>query len=235
MGKSALSMQIAEHVAKQEPVIIFSLEMSKREVGARLVKYHESRVGKSQAVKHLYDLKLHIDDTSAITLSHIRSQCRKIKRQHGLSMIVVDYLQLMRGTGDNRTQEVGFLSRGLKGIAKDFDIPVVVLSQLNRSLEQRADKRPVMSDLRESGEIEQDADLILFIYRDEVYNQLSDFKGVAEIICRKNRNGAIGEMNAKWTGEVTRFGDYNGESILRVVPKERKRGFTVHNQTGVND
>jgi len=127
---SALAMQIAEHVSKRETVAIFSLEMPKREVATRFINFHESRVGKAQAISHLYSLKLHIDDTSGVSIQHIRSQCRVIKRKHGLSMIVIDYLQLMQGKGDNRTQEIGAISRGLKGLAKEFDIPVVVLSQL---------------------------------------------------------------------------------------------------------
>ena len=171
MGKSALACQIAENVSRKEPVLIFSLEMSKREIGSRLLKFHEERVGKSQAIAHAKTLMLHIDDKPAVTLQHIRSQCRKMRRKHGLGMIVVDYLQLMQGDGDNRNQEIGGISRGLKAMAKEFDVPVVALSQLSRRVDERADKRPIMSDLRDSGEIEQDADMILFIYRDEVYNQ----------------------------------------------------------------
>ena len=225
-GKSALSMQIAEHVSRNESVIVFSLEMSKREVATRFLRFHEDRVGKSQALSHLYGLKMFIDDKPAITLQHIRSQCRKIKRKQGLSLIVVDYLQLMQGNGDNRNQEIGAMSRGLKSIAKEFDIPVIVLSQLSRKVEERSDKRPLMSDLRDSGEIEQDADLILLIYRDETYNQNSDYKGLAEIICRKNRNGSIGDITTKFDGATTRFSDHNGERILRSV-KKQERGFTI--------
>ena len=224
MGKSSLACQIGEHVAHQEHVIIFTLEMAKRQVASRMLKFHESRVGKSQAIAHLYELRMHIDDTQAVTLGHIRSRCRQIKNQFGLGMIVVDYIQLMRGDGDNRNQEIGSISRGLKGIAKEFDIPVIALSQLNRSLEQRGDKRPIMSDLRESGEIEQDADVILFIYREEMYNKDTEHKGLAETICRKNRNGSIGGMTATFHGETTRFGDYNGDRILRSV-KSPPRGF----------
>ena len=224
MGKSSLACQIAEHVAHNQHVIIFSLEMAKRQVASRMLKFHEARVGKSQAISHLYDLKMHIDDASAVTLGHIRSKCRQVKRQHGLGMIVVDYIQLMRGEGDNRNQEIGSISRGLKAIAKEFDIPVVALSQLNRKVDDRGDKRPQMSDLRESGEIEQDADMILFIYRDEMYNQDTEHKGLAELICRKNRNGSIGDVTTTFSGETTRFGDFNGERILRVV-KNQRRGF----------
>lgn len=221
MGKSSLVGQMAEHVAKDETVAFFSLEMQKRELAARMLKFHDSQVGRKEAIEFFSSLKLHIDDKPGITLSHVRSQCRKIKRKHGLGMIVIDYLQLMVGKGDNRTQEVGALSRGLKGIAKEFDIPVVLLSQLNRGLEARQDKRPIMSDLRESGEIEQDADIILFIYRDEVYNEQTEHPGIAEIICRKNRNGSTGTTMTKWIGELTRFENYDGERITyKEVSKE---------------
>ena len=224
MGKSSLAFQIAEHIAKHHHVLAFSLEMSKREVGTRMLNFHEKTVGRSEAVKHLFGLKMHVFDKPAVTVSYIRSHCRKIKRKHGLSMILIDYLQLMSGKGDNRTQEVGGISRGLKGLAKEFDVPVVVLSQLNRTLENRSDKRPVMSDLRESGEIEQDADLILFIYRDEVYDKSSDFRGHAEIICRKNRNGAIGDILTTFSGELTRFGNTT-KRIERTEKKTSSKGF----------
>jgi replicative DNA helicase len=226
MGKSTLAMQIGEHVARNESVIIFSLEMANRQVAARFLKHHESVIGKSQAIAHLKSLRLHSDQTPAITIGHIRSKCRAIKRKYGLSMIVVDYLQLMRGSGDNRNQEIGSISRGLKGIAKEFAMPVVCLSQLSRKVDDRADKRPIMSDLRESGEIEQDADVILFIYRDEVYNKETNDDGLAEIICRKNRNGSIGEIVTKFSGETTRFSDFNGERKPSNA-HSNKRGFDV--------
>lgn len=230
MGKSSLAMQIAEHVSRNETVAVFSLEMSKRELGTRMLNYHTATVGRSQAVAHLVGLKMQIDTKPASTISHVRSQCRKIKRKHGLSMIMVDYLQLMQGDGDNRSQEIGSISRGLKSLAKEFDVPVVALSQLSRKVEERADKRPMMSDLRESGEIEQDADLILFIYRDEVYNTETEFKGIAEILIRKNRNGAIGDITTKFDGAVTRFVDYSGKPILRSVQtrKTQDRGFSFN-------
>lgn len=224
MGKTSLAMQIAEHVANTEAVAVFSLEMSRRQVGSRMLSFHENRVGKSQAIAHLSNMKLHIDDKPAATIQHIRSECRKIKRKAGLSMIVIDYLQLMTGSGDNRNQEIGAISRGLKGLAKEFDVPLIALSQLSRKVDDRADKKPLMSDLRDSGEIEQDADLILFIYRDEVYFPNSDFKGLAEIICRKNRNGATGEITTCFDGQHTRFKDFNGQPILRAV-KTTSRGF----------
>jgi replicative DNA helicase len=221
MGKSALAVQIAEHVSHAGHVIIFSLEMSAREIGSRFLTHHKHVTGISQAIGHSGDLKLVIDGKAGATLQHIRSQCRKAKRKNGLDMIVIDYLQLMQGTGDNRTQEIGAISRGLKGIAKEFDIPVVVLSQLSRKVEERSDKRPLMSDLRDSGEIEQDADLILLIYREEAYDKETENKDLAEIIVRKNRNGATGEIYATFTGSTTRFSDFNGQRILRSVKHSR--------------
>lgn len=226
MGKSTLSMQIAEHVSKTEPVIIFSLEMPRRQVASRFLRYHETKISKPEAVAHLNRLQLHIVDRSALTVQQIKSQCRRVKRKHGLSMIVVDYLQLMQGTGENRNQEIGSLSRGLKGLAKEFDIPVVLLSQLSRKVEERIDKRPIMSDLRESGEIEQDADVILFIYREEVYQPDTQNKAVAEIICRKHRNGATGTAYALFDGNRSRFFNFDGE-IKHSEPKKRNRGFSV--------
>lgn len=223
MGKSALAVQIAEHVAQKGHVIFFSLEMSSREVGSRFLRFHSERVGKSQAIAHSGDINIQIDAKPAITLNHIRSECRKAKRKHGLEMIVIDYLQLMQGSGDNRTQEIGAISRGLKAIAKEFDIPVIALSQLSRKVDDRSDKRPLMSDLRDSGEIEQDADLILLIYREDAYDKQSENAGIAEILCRKNRNGATGEVFAKFTGETTRFSDFNGQRMLRSV--KQSRGF----------
>jgi replicative DNA helicase len=226
MGKTSLALQIAEHVSKSAPAAVFSLEMSRRQLAGRMLKYHTNMTNRSEAVRHLYGLNMQIDDTPGVTVGHIRSRCRRIKRQHGLSLIVVDYLQLMRGDGDNRNQEIGSISRGLKGMAKEFDVPVIALSQLSRKVEERADKRPVMSDLRESGEIEQDADLILFVYRDEVYDPRSEAAGTAEIISRKNRHGAIGDCRLTFEGQFTRFGDYSGPMIER-QEKTAERGFKV--------
>ncbi|SEO78533.1 replicative DNA helicase [Nitrosovibrio sp. Nv6] len=226
MGKTALAIQIAESVSKTDPAAVFSLEMSRRQIASRMLKYHSATTNLSEAVRHLYGLNMQIDDTPAVSIGHIRSRCRRIKRQHGLSLIVIDYLQLMKGQGDNRTQEIGSISRGLKSIAKEFGVPVIALSQLSREVEKRGDKRPVMSDLRDSGEIEQDADLILFVYRDEVYDDMSEARGTAEIICRKNRNGAIGDCRLTFQGEFTRFGNYDGARIERSVARV-ERGFKV--------
>jgi replicative DNA helicase len=222
-GKSALAVQIAEHVSHSGHVILFSLEMSAREIGSRFLSHHKRATGISQAIAHSGDLNMIVDSKAGATLQYIRSQCRKHKRKHGLDIIVIDYLQLMQGGGDNRTQEIGAISRGLKGVAKEFDIPVVVLSQLSRKVDERTDKRPLMSDLRDSGEIEQDADLILMIYRDESYNKETENRGVAEIICRKNRNGSTGDVITKFTGETTRFSDFNGQIMQRHV--KQLRGF----------
>ena len=155
--------------------------------------------------------KMYIDDSSGLTPTELRSRARRVARDAGgLSMIMVDYLQLMRvpGYADNRTQEIAEISRSLKALAKELNIPIVALSQLNRSLEQRADKRPINSDLRESGSIEQDADLIMFIYRDEVYNEDSPDKGIAEIIIGKQRNGPIGRAKLTFMGQYSRFDNY---------------------------
>jgi replicative DNA helicase len=171
----------------------------------------------TSAVSIFQDRRLYVDDTPALTPGELRARCRRIHRQHGLGLVVVDYLQLMQvpGTTENRATEIAEISRSLKAMAKELKVPVIALSQLNRSLEQRADKRPVMSDLRESGAIEQDADLILFIYRDEVYNEDSPDKGIAEIIIAKQRNGPIGFVKLAFLGKYTRFenlahGDYGG-------------------------
>jgi replicative DNA helicase len=226
MGKTSLAMQIAENVSHDHPAAVFSLEMPRREVAGRMLKFHTSQTNRNEAIRHLHGLNMQIDDTPAVSVGHIRSRCRRIKRQHGLSLIVVDYLQLMRGDGDNRNQEIGSISRGLKSIAKEFDVPVIALSQLSRKVEERSDKRPIMSDLRESGEIEQDADLILFVYRDEVYDDNSEARGTAEIICRKNRHGGIGDCRMTFQGEFTRFGNYDGDRIERKV-KRVERGFVI--------
>jgi Replicative DNA helicase len=156
---------------------------------------------------------LFIDDTPGLTPMELRARARRLKREHGLSLIVVDYLQLMQvaGRGENRATEISEISRSLKALAKELNVPVVVLSQLNRSLEQRPDKRPVMSDLRESGAIEQDADVIVFIYRDEVYNPESNDKGTAEILIRKQRNGPIGTVKLTFLGQYTKFENFMPE------------------------
>jgi replicative DNA helicase len=164
----------------------------------------------TSAVHMLSEAKLFIDDTPALSPGEVRARARRIKRKHGLGLVVLDYLQLMQvpGGGENRATEISEISRGLKAMAKELNVPVIALSQLNRSLEQRPDKRPIMSDLRESGAIEQDADLIVFIYRDEVYNDDSPDKGMAEIIIAKQRNGPIGKSVLTFLGKYTKFENY---------------------------
>ncbi|MFO1319927.1 MAG: replicative DNA helicase [Burkholderiales bacterium] len=228
MGKTALSLNIAENVALDTglPVAVFSMEMAATQLVMRLLgsigrlDQHRLRTGRlqdddwqrlTQAVGRLNDVPMHIDETPALNQLEVRARSRRLHRQYGkLGLIVIDYLQLMASTsaGENRATEISEISRSLKALAKELNVPVIALSQLNRSLEQRPNKRPVMSDLRESGAIEQDADLILFIYRDEVYNPDTPDKGIAEIIIGKQRNGPIGTVRLTFRGENTRFENY---------------------------
>lgn len=195
------------------------------------IDQHKVRSGKlddedwprlTSAVGILSDAKLFIDDTAALTPGELRSRCRRLFREHGLDLIVVDYLQLMEvpGTKENRATEISEISRSLKALAKELNVPVLALSQLNRSLEQRPNKRPLMSDLRESGAIEQDADVIVFIYRDEVYDEESPQKGLAEIIVGKQRNGPIGTIALTFLGQYTRFENYVSDSYTPVGDHE---------------
>jgi len=228
MGKSAFMMNLAEAALLSDagPVPVFSLEMPQEQLMMRMVSglgrvdQNNMRTGRMskdewsrvvRATEILSDKKLFIDDSGGLTTGQIRSRCRRIAKEHGtLAMIVVDYLQLMSGSaggGENRTQEISEISRGLKAIAKEFRCPVVAGSQLNRGLESRTDKRPIMSDLRESGAIEQDADIIMALYRDEVYNDMSEDKGIAEVLILKQRNGPIGRKRLAFHGQYTRFED----------------------------
>lgn len=228
MGKTGLAMNIAEHVAIKSrlPVLIFSMEMPGEAIVMRLlsslcrIDQLRIRTGKladedwpriSSTVSMLSDAPLFIDDTPALSPAEMRARARRLAKEHGqLGLIVVDYLQLMQVSGfsENRTAEISEISRSLKSLAKELKVPVIAISQLNRGLEQRADKRPVMSDLRESGAIEQDADLIVFIYRDEVYNDSSPDKGTAEIIIAKQRNGPIGKVRLTFMGQYTCFENF---------------------------
>ncbi|NNE38432.1 MAG: replicative DNA helicase [Gammaproteobacteria bacterium] len=227
MGKTAFAVNLAEHaiIKDKMSVAIFSMEMSGEQLSMRMmsslgrIDQHKVRTGKlddedwprlTSAVEILKDSKLFIDDTPALTPAELRARCRRLSREHGLDMVIVDYLQLMQvpGTKENRATEISEISRSLKAMAKELNIPVIALSQLNRSLEQRPNKRPVMSDLRESGAIEQDADVIVFIYRDEVYDEETPNKGIAEIIIGKQRNGPIGTVKLSFLGRYTRFENY---------------------------
>lgn len=225
MGKSALVLNIAHNVAFRQglPVAIFSLEMSKEQMINRMfsmesgVDAQKLRTGQlnDQDWERLIESagvigksKLVIDDTPGITVSELRSKCRKLKAEHGLSMIIIDYLQLMSGSGrgsDSRQQEISDISRSLKAIAREMQVPVLALSQLSRAVEQRPDHRPMLSDLRESGAIEQDADVVMFIYRDEYYHPDSEKKGITELIVAKQRNGPIGTVELAWLPEFTKF------------------------------
>jgi replicative DNA helicase len=223
MGKTAFSINIAENVAMDSklPVAIFSMEMGATQLAMRMLgsvgklNQHDLRTGRlqdddwgrlTQALGKLNDAPIYIDESAALSALDLRARSRRLHRQ---GLIVVDYLQLMSSNAgkasENRATEISEISRSLKALAKELHVPVIALSQLNRSLEQRPNKRPVMSDLRESGAIEQDADLILFIYRDEVYNSDSQDKGKAEIIIGKQRNGPIGKIELAFRGEYTRF------------------------------
>jgi len=225
MGKTSFAMNLVENaaLASEKPILVFSMEMPAEQLVIRMLsslgKIDQGRVrnGKleqddwpklSGAMAKLKEANIFIDDTPALTPTELRSRARRVAREHGeLGMVMVDYLQLMRvaGSSEGRTAEISEISRSLKAIAKEFRCPMVALSQLNRSLEQRPNKRPVNSDLRESGAIEQDADVIMFIYRDEVYHEDSPDKGVAEIIIGKQRNGPIGTCKLAFRGEFTRF------------------------------
>ena len=227
MGKTTFAMNLCENaaMASDKPVLVFSLEMPAEQIMMRMVaslarvdqtkirtgqNLDETEWSKIASVFGMFKQKnnLYIDDSSGLTPTELRSRARRVYRENnGLSMIMVDYLQLMRAPAfsDNRTLEIAEISRSLKALAKELEVPVIALSQLNRTLEQRADRRPVNSDLRESGSIEQDADLIMFIYRDEVYNENSGDKGVAEIIIGKQRNGPIGRVRLAFNGQFSRF------------------------------
>jgi replicative DNA helicase len=224
MGKTAFALNLVTTAAlrSNSSVAVFSLEMAKEQLATRMLT-SEGRISGSrmrtgqllsddwpplmEAAERLSEARVFIDDTPAVTVSAVRSKCRRVAAQHGLDLVVVDYLQLMRGDGSehSREQEISSISRGLKGLAKEMKVPVVALSQLNRGVEQRADKRPLMSDLRESGAIEQDADIIMFLYRDEVYNKTPENAGLAEVLVRKQRNGNTGEVDLAWRGEYARF------------------------------
>ncbi|MEN8720198.1 MAG: replicative DNA helicase [Oceanococcaceae bacterium] len=224
MGKTSLAMNWAEHAAlhSKVTVAVFSLEMPAQQLAMRLIASHgridqqHMRSGQltaedwariNSAATTLQDAKIIIDDTGSLSPQELRNRARRIKREHGLGLILVDYLQLMEvpGSKENRTNDIAQISRGMKSLAKELEVPVIALSQLNRSVESRDNKRPRMSDLRESGGIEQDADLITFIYRDEVYNEDSPDKGTAELIIVKQRNGPIGTVRTSFIGKLTRF------------------------------
>lgn len=226
IGKTSLALNIAQHVAVKEKiaVAIFSLEQSKEQLVDRLLcgeagidawKLRTGNLSESDfpkigyAMGMLSEAPLYIDDTPMLNVMEIRTKSRRLQAEHGLGLVVVDYLQLMQGRSSgsdiNRVQEISDISRGLKALARELDVPVIALSQLSRAVEHRPDKRPMLADLRESGSIEQDADVVAFIYRDDYYNQESEKKGIAEILVRKHRNGPIGQIELYFVAEQTRF------------------------------
>ena len=230
MGKSALVTNMAENAAidYNKPVALFSLEMSETELAQRFVasqarvKGEELRKGRVaehrwakivEASTRLANAPLFIDDSSDVGMLEIRAKARRLHQQHGLGMIIIDYLQLMRADGrvENRVEQIGQMSRGLKILARELDVPVIALSQLNRGVEQRTDKRPVLSDLRESGAIEQDADLVMFVYRDDYYDHESEREGLADVIISKHRNGGLGTVELTFQKEFPRFMSYVGD------------------------
>lgn len=232
MGKTAFVLNIAQHVAFKQnlPVAIFSLEMSKEQLINRMFSLESSVDAQKLRTGQLNDQewerliesagvigksKLMIDDTPGISIAELRSKCRRMKQENGLSMIIIDYLQLMSGSGgrssDSRQQEISDISRSLKAVARELSVPVLALSQLSRAVEQRPDHRPMLSDLRESGAIEQDADVVMFIYRDDYYNHDSPDKGISEIIIAKQRNGPIGTVQLAWLPEYTKFANLEND------------------------
>ena len=233
MGKTTFSLNIAEHAALREgkSVVIFSLEMSKEQLAYKLlcseanVDMLKLRTGNlddddweriARATGPLSKAKIYIDDTAGLSVMEMRSKCRKIKMEHGIDMILIDYLQLMSGSSgsESRQQEVSEISRSIKALAKEMECPVIALSQLSRAPEQRADHRPMLSDLRESGSIEQDADVVMFLYRDEYYNKETEDKNIGECIIAKQRNGPVGTVKMAWIGAHSKFAN------LELVYKE---------------
>ncbi len=226
MGKTTFALNIVEHAALKEnkSVVVFSLEMSKEQLAYKLlcseanVDMLRLRTGTledkdweniAMAAGPLSKAKIYIDDTAGVTVMEMRSKCRRLKIEYGIDLIVIDYLQLMSGgTGtDNRQQEVSEISRSIKALAKEMECPVIALSQLSRAPEQRADHRPMLSDLRESGSIEQDADVVMFLYRDEYYNKETEDKNIGECIMAKQRNGPVGTVKLAWLGQYSKFGN----------------------------
>ena len=225
MGKSAFALNIATNAAVQAkvPVVIFNLEMSKSQLVNRMlcseamVDSNKIRTGKIEeddwvklatALGPLSEAPIYIDDTPGISITEIRAKCRKLKMEKNIGLVVIDYLQLIQGSGkrnSSREQEISEISRSLKILAKELDVPVIALSQLSRAAEQRTDHRPMLSDLRESGAIEQDADIVMFLYRDDYYNPDSEKKNIAEVIMAKHRAGSTGTVELLWLGSYTKF------------------------------
>lgn len=247
VGKTIFGCNVANHVASQGgSALFFTLEMTSREIGMRIlsartrVSVHEMKTGTrdtghwdrfSDQLAASGAERLFIDDRPAIGVPYIRAKARTIQRKNGLDLIVVDYLQLMRGQGENRTQEIGSISRGLKALAKELRVPIIALAQLNRGVESRHDKRPMMSDLRDSGEVEQDADIVVMLHREELYSDNPQWIGYAELLIRKNRNGPTGDLALGYFPEQMKFANYTGPNVRRLAEQaarhenKPRRGF----------
>ncbi len=233
VGKSAFACNVADKLVDAgKAVMFFSLEMTRREISMRIlasrsqVSVHAMRAGTKNRDEwdRMYGMvqpaekqRLFIDDRPAISVGYVRARARRIQRKAGLDLVIVDYLGLMKGQGDNRVQEIGSISRGLKALAKELGVPVLLMAQLNRGVESRNDKRPVLSDLRDSGEIEQDADLVAMLHREELHNERSEWKGFAELIIRKHRNGPLGDVSLAYDGRLMNFSPWNGDSPRRYL------------------
>lgn len=245
VGKSVLACNVADHVAGSgHSVLLHTMEMSGKEIGMRIlaarsgVSMQSMRSGTKdnhhwdamqRARASLKASRLVIDDRPAISVNQVRAKAKRVRRQQGLDLIVIDYLGLMTGKGDNRAQEIGSISRGLKNLAKEMNVPIIALAQLNRGVEARQDKRPLMSDLRDSGEVEQDADIILMLHREEMYSNNPEFEGIAELLIRKNRNGPTGEITLRFEKEISRLSDYEGPRVRGKslhAPSSARRGFS---------
>ncbi len=244
MGKTALAVNIADFVSRDVPVLIFSMEMSKEQLTGRLLSAMAKVSGNAlknprdmdtaskdrltEAVKAIKAKRLLIDDRGGLSVMQVRAKARKVSRKSKLGLIVVDYIQLMSGVGGNRNEEVNEITRSLKALAKELQTPVLALSQLNRKCEERDNKRPKLSDLRESGGIEQDADIVMGVYRDEVYDKEGPHKGIAEVILLKQRNGALATVELEWHGEFCQFQNYSGPGFNERRPRTEEkpaRGF----------
>lgn len=241
MGKTALACSIARHIASEgKPVYFATLEMPRREIASRLMAIDgnvnigamkewgdEDYAKITKAAATIKDLPITIDEEEGLTIAKLRSRARRTKRRKGLACIVVDYLQLMKHKDPSRERQIAELSGGIKSLAKELDVPVILLAQLNRECDSRNDKRPLLSDLRESGSIEQDADVVIMLYRDEVYNKDTQYKGMAELIIRKNRHGSIGDVYTQFNHETMHFRNraHDWMAPEKVQENNRKRGF----------
>lgn len=240
MGKTALAMQIATFVSESKPVQIFSLEMGAEQLAMRQAAtvgkidvmalrsgnlHDEDWTRLTYAMEKLHRRPIYIDDRAGLTMSQIRSRARQTKRRHGLGLVVVDYIGLIHGEGNNRVDVVSEISRGMKAMARELGVPVIALSQLSRKVEERGGKRPMMSDLRESGSIEQDADVIMLLYRDEYYHPDTQWKGIAECIVAKQRNGPVGMVPLTFIAEYAQFADFAGRYEPNEQKQQVKRGF----------